>query len=215
MSWPTIAEVKDYSSDIAEVVASSDSVIEGKIDDAKIFIKNHCKQEFDNPEVAGTTKYFNGDDSDVLDLFPRCTAVTAVVDNSYDFTGLVNLKYGNNYSYLEASYPVYGYGARYRVRDRLDPDKKMFMLGSNNIQVTGTWGWAAIPEDIVNACKEIVERLIMKRLDIRQWMTPFKSERTGDGYSYNKAEAGSSILDYELAQKLDPYVYDLSNISKL
>jgi len=215
MSWPTIAEIKAYSSDIPEVVASSDSVITGKIEDAKIFIKNHCKQEFDNPEVAGTTKYFNGDDSDVLDLFPRCTAVTAVVDTSYDFTSLVNLKYGNNYSYLEASYPVYGYGARYRVRDRLDPDKKMFMLGSNNIQVTGTWGWSAIPEDIVNACKEIVERLIMKRLDIRQWLTPFKSERTGDGYSYNKAEAGSSILDYELAQKLDPYVYDLSNISKL
>jgi len=215
MGWPTVAEIKSYSSDIPEVVASSDSVIEGKIEDAKIFIKNYCKQEFDNPEAADTTKYFNGDDSDVLDLYPRCTAVTAVVDSSYDFTGLVNLKYGNNYSYLEASYPVYGYGARYRVRDRLDPDKKMFMLGSNNIQVTGTWGWAAIPEDIVNACKEIVERLIMKRLDIRQWLTPFKSERTGDGYSYNKAEAGSSILDYELAQKLDPYVYDLANISKL
>jgi len=46
-------------------------------------------------------------------------------------------------------------------------------------------------------------------------MTPFKSERTGDGFSYNKAEAGSSILDYELAQKLDPFIYDLTNITKL
>jgi len=215
MAWPTVNEIKAYSADVPEVVASSDSVIEGKIDDAKIFIKNHCKQEFDNPEEAGTTKYFNGNDSDVLDLYPRCTAVTAVVDSTYDFTSLVNLKYDNNYSYLEADYPVYGYGARYRVRDRLDPDKKMFMLGSNNIQVTGTWGWDAIPEDIINACKEIVERLILKRLDIRQWLTPFKSERTGDGYSYNKAEAGSSILDYELASKLDPYIYNLANITKL
>jgi len=215
MSWPTIAECKAYSADIPEVVTSSDSVITGKIEDAKIFIKNHCKQEFDDPEAAGTTKYFNGNDSDVLDLFPRCTAVTAVVDSTYDFTGLVNLKYSNNFSYLEADYPVYGYGPRYRVRDRLDPDRKMFMLGSNNIQVTGTWGWASIPEDIISACKEIVERLIMKRLDIRQWMTPFKSERTGDGFSYNKAEAGSSILDYELAQKLDPFIYDLTNITKL
>ena len=214
MSWPTISEIKAFSSDIPEVVNSSDSVITGKINDAKIFIKNHCKQEFDNPEVAGTTKYFNGDESDVLDLHPRCTAVTAVVDETYDFTDLVNLKYGNNFSYLEADYPVYGYGPRYRVRDRLDPDKKMFMLGSNNIQVTGTWGWEAIPEDIISACKEIVERLIMKRLDIRQWMTPFKSERSLDGYSYEKQQS-SNILDYELAQKLDKYIYDLMNISKL
>ena len=88
------------------------------------------------------------------------------------------------------------------------------MLGSNNIQVTGTWGWEAIPEDIISACKEIVERLIMKRLDIRQWMTPFKSERSLDGYSYEKQQS-SNILDYELAQKLDKYIYDLMNISKL
>lgn len=215
MAWPTVSDIKSYSADIPEVVASSDSVINGKIDDAKIFIKNYCKQEFDNPEAAGTTKYFNGDDSDVLDLYPRCSAVTAVVDSTYDFTSLVNLKYGNNYSYLEANYPVYGYGARYRVRDRLDPDKKMFMLGSNNIQVTGTWGWVAIPEDIISACKEIVERLIIKRLDIRQFMTPFAAEHTSDGYSYQKIEGIHSILDYELSAKLSPYIYDLVNISKL
>lgn len=214
MGWPTITECKAYSKDIPEIIASSNDVIEGKIEDAKILIKNHCKQEFDNPEID-KTKYFDGDDSDVLDLFPRCTIVTAVVDNSYDFTSLVNLKYSNNFSYLEAEYPSYGYGPRFRVKSRLDPNKKMFMLGSNNIQVTGTWGWPAIPEDIINICKEIVERLIIKRLDIGQWMTPFKSERVSDGYSYTKAEGLSSILDYELATKLDKYIYDLINISKL
>jgi len=214
MSWPTIAEIKTYSADIPEIVASADSVITGKITDAKMFIKNHCKQEFDDPEEAGTTKYFNGDDSDVLDLFPRCTAITAVVDSSYDFTSLVNLKYGNNHSYLEGEYPTYDYGPRFIRRRNEDPTRKLFLLGSENIQVTGTWGWATVPEDIKNICMELVERLIMKRLDIRQWMTPFKSERTGDGYSYTKSGAGSSILDYELAAKLDPYIFNLINISK-
>ena len=214
MSWPTITECKAYSADIPEIVAPANSVITGKISDAKIFIKNHCKQEFDNPEVAGTTKYFNGNDSDLLDLFPRCTAITAVVDSSYDFTSLVNLKYGDNFSYLEGEYPTYDYGPRFIRRRYEDPSRKLFLLGSENIQVTGTWGWSAVPEDIKNICMEIVERLIMKRLDIRQWMTPFKSERTGDGYSYTKSGAGSSILDYELAQKLDPYIFNLINISK-
>ena len=214
MGWPTIVECKAYSADIPEVVASSDSVITGKIDDAKIFIKNHCKQEFDDPE-AGTTKYFNGNDSDYLDLFPRCTAITAVVDSSYDFTSLVNLKFSNNFAYLEADYPVSGYGPRYRVRDRDDPNVKMFQLGSENIQVTGTWGWTDVPDDIKNACMEIVERLIMKRLDIRQWMTPFAMERTPDGYSYQKIKGIHSILDYQLAQKLDPFVWNLVNISKM
>lgn len=215
MSWPTVAECQAYSADIPEVIASSDSVIEGKIDDAKIFIKNHCHQEFDNPEAAGTTKYFNGNDSDYLDLTPRCTAITAVVDSSYDFTSLVNLKYGNGYAYLEADYPVFGYGPRYRVRDRDDPNVKMFQLGSENIQVTGTWGWAEVPDDIKNACMECVERLIMKRLDIRQWMTPFKTERTPDGYGYTKNEGMASILDYQLAQKLDPFIWNLVNITRL
>jgi len=216
MSWPTIAECKAYSADIPEVVASADSVITGKIADAKIFIKNHCKQEFDNPEEAGTTKYFNGNDTDLLDLFPRCTAITAVVDSSYDFTSLVNLKYSNNFAYLEGEYPTYDAGPRFiRSRNNEDPSRKLFLLGSNNIQVTGTWGWAAVPEDIENACMEIVERLIMKRLDIRQWMTPFKSERVSDGYSYQKNAAGSNILDYELSAKLDPYIFNIMNISKV
>ena len=216
MSWPTIEECQEYSADIPEIVASADSVITGKITDAKIFIKNHCKQEFDNPEVAGTTKYFNGKDSDLLDLFPRCTAITAVVDSSHDFTSLVNLKYSNNFAYLEGEYPTWDSGPRFiRSRRSDDPGRKLFLLGSENIQVTGTWGWDAVPEDITNACMEIVERLIMKRLDIRQWMTPFKSEKVSDGYSYQKNDAGSSILDYELAQKLDPYIFNLINISKV
>ena len=214
MSWPEISDIKAYSADIPEIVASANSVVAGKIADAKIFIKNHCKQEFDDPEEAGTTKYFNGNDTDLLDLFPRCTAITAVVDSSYDFTSLVNLKYGDNFSYLEGEYPTYDYGPRFIRRRYEDPSRKLFLLGSENIQVTGTWGWSAVPEDIKNICMELVERLIMKRLDIRQWMTPFKSERTGDGYSYTKSGAGSSILDYELAQKLDPYIFNLINISK-
>ena len=214
MSWPTVSECRAYSADIPEIVASANSVITGKISDAKIFIKNHCKQEFDDPEEAGTTKYFNGNDTDLLDLFPRCTAITAVVDSSYDFTSLVNLKYGDNFSYLEGEYPTYDAGPRFIRRRYEDPSRKLFLLGSENIQVTGTWGWATVPEDIKNICMEIVERLIMKRLDIRQWMTPFKSERVSDGYSYTKSEAGSSILDYELAQKLDPYIFNLINISK-
>ncbi len=40
MSWPTITEIKAYSADIPEIVASADSVITGKITDAKMFIKN-------------------------------------------------------------------------------------------------------------------------------------------------------------------------------
>jgi len=211
MAWPTALQCKAYSADIPEVANAAESVITGKIEDAKILIKRYCGQEFDNPEV-GVTKYFNGNDGDVLDLYPRCYAVTSVVDTSYPLTDLVNLKYGNNFSYLEAEYEVMDLGARYRVRTSTD---KMFALGSNNIKVTGNWGWATIPVDIINICKELVERLIIKRLDIRQWTTPFQSERTPDGYGYTKQVGGSSILDYELALKLNEYIYDLVSITKL
>lgn len=215
MSWPTVAECKAYSADVPEVKNAADSVIEGKIDDAKIFIKTHCKQEFDVSE-EGVAKYFNGNDGDILDLYPRCYAVTAIVDNSYALTDLVNLKYGDNFSNLEAKYPIASLGLRYRrTRAITEGFDKMFSLGSNNIKVTGNWGWAAIPDDIINACKQIVERLVIKRLDIRSWTTPFQAERTPDGYSYNKVAGLPSILDYELASKLNKYIYDLVSITKL
>jgi len=212
MAWPTATECKDYSADIPEVSRALTSTVEGKIEDAKILIKRYCKQEFDVKEEGGT-KYFNGNDSNVLDLFPRCYAITSVVDESSDFTSLVNLKYGNNFSYLEAEYDVSDLGPRFRVRT--DSFTKMFVLGSNNIQVTGNWGWAFIPDNIINVCKQLVERLIIKRLDIREWMTPFKSERTSDGYSYNKTDGLSSILDYELADKLNEFVYDLIGVYRI
>ncbi len=212
MGWPTVAECKAYSANIPEVKNAVDSVIEGKIADAKIFIKIHCKQEFDKKE-EGVSKYFNGNDGDILDLYPRCYAVTAVADSSYTLTDLINLKYGNNFSYLEAEYEITDLGARYRVRS--GSFEKMFVLGSNNIKVTGNWGWPAVPDDIKNICMDLVARLVIKGLDIREWMSPFQSERTPDGYSYNKEIGTASILDYELKLKLDEYVYDLIGISKL
>lgn len=212
MGWPTVAECKAYSANIPEVANADNSVIEGKIDDAKILIKRHCNQEFDSNE-EDVSKYFNGNDGDILDLYPRCYVMTAVVDTSYPLTDLVNLKYGNNFSCLEAEHEIADLGERYRVRT--GGFDKMFPLGSNNIKVTGNWGWAAIPDDIVNICKELVQRLVIKGLDIRQWMTPFQSERTSDGYSYTKPVGGPSILDYELALKLSGYIYDLISITKL
>lgn len=214
MSWPTVAECKAYSADVPEVANAEDSVIEGKIDDAKIFIKRHCKQEFDSKEESAT-KYFNGNDTDTLDLYPRCYAITSVADNSYALTDLVNLKFGNNFSTLEADYPIASLGLRYRrSRAAVEGFDRMFSFGSNNIKIVGNWGWEAIPDDIINACKQIVERLTIKRLDIREWTTPFQSERTPDGYSYTKI-IGASILDYELASKLNDYIYDLISITKL
>ena len=215
MSWPTIAECKAYSADVPEVKNAADSVIEGKIEDAIIFIKRHCKQEFDNPEI-GVAKYFNGNDSDTLDLYPRCYVITAVLDNSYNITELINLIFGDNFSNLEAEYPAsrLEFNPRIRTRVRVGSFDTMFPLGSKNIKVTGNWGWATIPDDIINACKQIVERLIIKRLDIREWMSPFQSERTPDGYSYNKL-VNASILDSELANKLNDYIYDLISITRL
>jgi len=215
MGWPTVAECKAYSANIPEVANADNSVIEGKIEDAKIFIQQYCKQEFDNPE-EGVAKYFNGNDSDTLDLYPRCYAVTIVLDNSYNITDLVNLKHGDNFSYLEAKYPAdtWEFDPRVSVRVGEKGFDVMFPIASNNIKVTGNWDWAAIPDNIVNACKEIVERLVIKKLDIRSWMTPFQSERTPDGYSYTK-QTSPSILDYELELKLDNYIFDLINIGKI
>lgn len=212
MGWPTVTECKEYSANIPEIVNADSSVIEGKIEDAKIFIKRHCKQEFDKKETS-ISKYFNGNDSDTLDLYPRCYAITAVVSNSYSLTDLVNLKYGNNFSYLEAEYEIADLGARFGVRTK--GFDRTFPLGSNNIKITGDWGWTDVPADIKNICKELVERLVIKRLDIRQLLTPFQSERTPDGYGYTKQVGGTSILDYELALKINEYVYDLISITKL
>lgn len=206
MAYPTIAECKAYSTKIPEVTAATDAEITARISEAKRLIHNFCHQEFDVPETA-VTKYFNGNDSDILRLFPRCSSLTSVIDNTYNFTALVNLKYGNNYSKLEALYPVYGLGPRYRVRDRSD-GAKMFCLGSNNVAVLGNWGWSDVPAAIKEVCIMIVEKLMVKRFDVRQWMTPFESESMPGGYSYRKGSFLKMIFDEEIVANLSGYVYE-------
>lgn len=217
-TWPTKTECKSYSIGITEVTGASDDFLDAKITEAENIIHNFCEQQFDVYEEA-ETKYFNGNDNDTLWLSNRLTSLSSVVDSDYDFTSLVELKYGNNFSILESLYPVYGYGPRDRVRDRSN-NAKMFMLGVENIEVKGNWGWDEVPKIIKNVAYEIVERLCVMRHDVRQRMTPFEEERMPDGYSYKKGRQNINgyvmdVLDAKLIGLLMPYKWNAIRVEKI
>ena len=214
MAYPTASECKAFSDNIPEVVNASTESLNARISEAIELIHNKCGQKFDENEV-NTTKYFNGNDSNVLTLYPRCYKLISVYNDGYNLTDIVNLKYGNNFSKLEAIYDVYDLGPRYRVSNIMKEYGKVFLAGSNNIKVTGDWGWSAIPETIKLVCMMIVEKLMIKRLDIRQWATPFETERTPDGYSYTKGSFIKMIFDDEVYNLLYPYIYDLVGVYKI
>ena len=220
MAFPTSAECKVYSEGIPEVVNATNDSLASKIIEAKRLIHNFCCQEFD-VNMEATTKYFNGNDSDTLQIYPRCYSLDSVIDSTYNMTDLLNLKYGNNFSKLEALYPIYGLGPRYRVREGIGPYSKMFVMGSNNIEITGDWGWASVPDDVKIACMMIVEKLMIKKLDVRQWATPFETESMPGGYSYSKGNFKTGggflrmIFDEEILMMLLPYQWSQLGVYKV
>lgn len=214
MAYPTVDECKAFSDGIVEVTGASDDAITGQINAAKNLIHIYCKQDFEENDLE-TTKKFNGNDSDSIDLLPRCYSLTSVIDSGYDFTDIIELKYGNNYSYLEAIENINDLGPRYRLRDTQKLYNKTFVYGTNNIEVTGDWGWSSVPDDIKNICMELVERLMIKRLDVRQYASPFSSERTPDGYSYQRDDKLSAIFDFEIKIRMNKYVWQPISIERI
>ena len=73
-------------------------------------------------------------------------------------------------------------GKKHRLEDAI-----IFPEGRENIEITGTFGYAAVPQDVEDAANAVVESLIVNAKNVTGKQTFFKSEKLGD-YSYTKED---------------------------
>lgn len=144
------------------------------------YINSETKDDFSGLE-EGEAKVFDGEDLSYVLVYPR-------------LTNLSKLEYLSNYSTndwseYDLSSGLYTYGKGWVLvnSDWTQPFRSwinkrkgrvVFPKGSQNIRVTGNWGWSAVPKQI-----ELVSATIAKELSTK-FVTELSSERLGN-YSYN------------------------------
>ena len=169
----TTAVFKTY---LRSELTLEDTAYDAAINAAELWLDNKCQRRF---EVASSTtaRVFSPLSGQVL-IIHDCTAITTVVDNG---TTLVT---GTDYQPepLNAITAAGDPSPYYRLR-RLNG----YWYSWNSkatVTVTATWGWAAIPLSIVEACK-IVAKDFFEQRDVTHGILGF-SEAGGIGTRENR-----------------------------
>ena len=131
-------------------------IIEPAINAAELAIDNALQRKMIVASASSTRVYRPNPSTDLLTI-DDATAITAVVENS------VTLVEGTDYQLepLNGLSPAGEAWPYYKIR-RLDA--KWYTNGERaTVSVTGTWGWAAVPFEVVESCKIIAADMLSNR----------------------------------------------------
>ena len=210
MAYVTAAEVKAYSS-LAIVAAVVDADLTTKyIPRAERLINSYTRQNFNLS--ASKTILVNGSGSIRQELSERLVTLSqvrflstanggATILSSDIITDIYNkgwwLEAGNENLHL-----------RQRIGKEYPNDSMLFPQGSNNIEVTGTFGYATVPLEVNDATCAVVEAIVSQASSAPARTSGFNEESIGD-YSYNKGERmddGFSLIPPESRAVLAIYL---------
>ena len=179
MAYTTPAECKALSA-LAEVAAKTDPQLEALIARAELIINAYTKNNF-NARVD--TIRVSGTGSTMLMLPERLAVLTKVDFLSLDDGGTVVLAreeikdvFNRNW-YLISDFNF----EAPRSREAFG----QFPSTEDNIEITGTFGYTAVPDEVKNATCLMVERIVAEEADTKGKSSIFKSEKIGD-YRYEK-----------------------------
>lgn len=193
MAYAAAADVKAYSS-LAVVTAVLDAtLVSTYIPRAERLVNSYTRQNFNLS--ASSTILVNGSGSTRQELSQRLVTLSqlrflsttdggATVLASEIITDVYNKGW-----WLEAgseNVPL-----RNRIGKEYRNELLLFPEGSNNIEVTGTFGYSSVPVEVKEATCAIVEGIIANLSGAGARTSGFQSESIGD-YSYDK---GSSKPD--------------------
>lgn len=154
----TAQQVKD---ELKITTAGEDNVIPRLVSAASRFVERQTGRLYGSE--VGTTKRFNGSGRKVLDVWPDLRAVTLLEIASYE-GGLYQPIVGTDF-YLER-------GTDLNVDDGWPYDRvqlgysaalPIFPRMRGVVQITGDWGWAAVPEDIAETAILIAAAMQKRR----------------------------------------------------
>ena len=151
--FPTTEEILGYGRDEGDT--ENYSLTESALAAAKTILSNGCHRQF----VIATTssaRVFVPTRGDVA-FIDDCTAVSSVSNDGVSVAG--------SYYQLE---PLNGRTAAgdsvpYDRLRRLSGSWLLGTYGEATLSVTATWGWAAIPTQIIEACKIITRDILANR----------------------------------------------------
>lgn len=151
MAIISLASFKEYVRDEANGV--NDAVLSGYIDAASSALSGVCAREWVVAGGAATARSFNPRDAGRLLDIDDCTTITSVVENG------VTLVAGTDYEAL----PIGNRSLSGETVPYCQLAKAWWnwytSTGLASVTVTATWGWVAIPYQIIEACKVLGKEL--------------------------------------------------------
>ena len=181
--YVTVAEFKDYCR--TEIPVADDVLMSEALDTAEAMLDNACGRRFQIASGSSARLYIP--DGTTLLAIDDCTSVTSVVENDAVIPAIsYQLEPLNNLSQAGATVP-------YDTIRRLSDLPWYTDSGRATVSVTATWGWAAIPAPIKQACM-ILGKDIASNRDVRFGLVAV-SEAGGVGTREN-AVVRRAIEDY-------------------
>lgn len=194
MAYALPQDCRDFSS-LASVIAKTDPQLVILIARAERWINAFTKQNF-NADVKPLR--VSGSGSRMLILPERLAVLTKVEFLDLDDGGAIVLSSEeikdvfNRFWYLVSDFT-------FRTpRQRLSFDR--FPTAEDNIEITGTWGYSAVPAEVKDALCAIVEKIVAEEGSVETRTSTFKSEKIGD-YSYTK-EAPAITTGQQVARMI-------------
>lgn len=151
MSIVTLESFKDYVHDEAKGI--NDPTLQGYLDAASTGLSNACGRQWVVAPATATARSFQPYGCSRRLIIHDCTSITSVVDNGTTLVAGTDYQAEplNNISDAGETVPYY---------KLVRPYSDWYSAnGFASVVVTAKWGWAAIPYQIVEACKVLGKEL--------------------------------------------------------
>lgn len=158
MSIVDLESFKAYVRNEAQGV--DDPILQGYLDAASQALANTCGRQWVVAPGSATARTFQPRGCSRVLVIHDCTTITTVVDNGTTLTAGTDYQAEplNNLSDAGETVPYYRL-----VKPRSDWYSS---TGFASVVITAKWGWAAIPYQIVEACKALGKELVNNQ-DVR------------------------------------------------
>lgn len=190
-SYATLAELKEHLPDLGD---GQDALLQKFLDRAEADIERECQRVFTS---SAATRLFDGSGSNRL-MVPDLVSVTTLRVKSSTGAAFVNVAAADYF--LEPAIREPGWPAQWiEISDVPSGGVRAFGRGKRTAEVTGSWGFAAVPLVIKEVAIELGIRLF--RLKGRGG----SDEGGGEVGGLQPAGAGVRALPADLARRVTNY----------
>lgn len=196
----SLADVRQVM-EIATVDTSRDSLISDRITAASAMIRSYTEREF--TAVASTTRRFAVPvGATIFDLNPYDLRSASSVQLHPETSDPITLSANTDYMLLPVTprYSVYTH-MRFSSRQSLTGSQFARDFGTAYLDITGTWGFATVPQEAKDACIDCV--IAWMRRDFSA--ISFNGVLDTDAPTYGDRPSSAFTLPYSARQKLDPF----------